>query len=75
MSVETLLLWLFVGLVAGWLANAVVGRAFAVVGDIVVGIVGPFIGGSPCFVHRPPGPRNGGIPLSTDRPAPVSATT
>ena len=33
----------------------------------------PFIGGSPYLVHRPPGPRNGGIPLSTDIPAPVSA--
>src|ERR1700730_15345646 len=33
----------------------------------------PFIGGSPYLVHSPPGPRNGGIPLSTDIPAPVSA--
>ena len=33
----------------------------------------PFIGGSPYLVQRPPGPRNGGIPLSTDIPAPVSA--
>ena len=32
-----------------------------------------FIGGSPYLVHSPPGPRNGGIPLSTDMPAPVSA--
>ena len=35
----------------------------------------PFIGGSPCLVQSPSGPRNGGIPLSTDSPAPVSATT
>src|SRR5579872_492865 len=33
----------------------------------------PFIGGSPYLVHSPPGPRNGGIPLSTDIPAPVNA--
>ena len=45
MSVETLLLWVFVGLIAGWLALAVVGGGFGVVGDIVVGIVGAFIGG------------------------------
>ena len=45
MSVETLLLWVFVGLVAGWLASAVVGGGFGVVGDIVVGIVGAFVGG------------------------------
>src|ERR1700720_4529419 len=33
----------------------------------------PFIGGSPYLVHSPPGPRNGGMPLSTDIPAPVNA--
>jgi len=50
MSIETLLLWLFVGLIAGWLASAVVGGGFGVVGDIVVGIVGAFIGG--LIFHR-----------------------
>ena len=45
MSIETLLLWLVVGLIAGWLASVVVGGGFGLVGDIVVGIVGSFIGG------------------------------
>jgi uncharacterized membrane protein YeaQ/YmgE (transglycosylase-associated protein family) len=45
MSLETLLLWIVVGLVAGWLASAVVGGGYGVVGDIVVGIVGAFVGG------------------------------
>jgi uncharacterized membrane protein YeaQ/YmgE (transglycosylase-associated protein family) len=45
MSLQTVLLWMFVGLVAGWLASAVVGGGFGVIGDIVVGIVGAFIGG------------------------------
>jgi uncharacterized membrane protein YeaQ/YmgE (transglycosylase-associated protein family) len=45
MSLETLLLWLVIGLVAGWLASAVVGGGYGLVGDIVVGIVGSFIGG------------------------------
>lgn len=49
MSAETLLLWIVVGLVAGWLASAVVGGGFGVVGDIVVGIVGAFLGG---FIFR-----------------------
>ena len=40
-----LLVWIFVGLVAGWLASAVVGGGFGVIGDIVVGIVGAFVGG------------------------------
>jgi len=39
------LLWLvLIGLIAGWLASAVVGGGFGIVGDIVIGIVGAFIG-------------------------------
>lgn len=46
MSVETLLVILFVGLIAGWLAGQIVrGHGFGLVGDIVVGIIGAFIGG------------------------------
>jgi uncharacterized membrane protein YeaQ/YmgE (transglycosylase-associated protein family) len=45
MSGETFLIWLVVGLVAGWLASAVVGGGLGVVGDIVIGIVGSFLGG------------------------------
>lgn len=45
MTLETLLLWVVIGLVAGWLASAVVGGGFGIVGDIIVGVVGAFIGG------------------------------
>ena len=46
MPVETLLIWLLVGAVAGWLAGAIVkGGGFGLFGDIVVGIVGAFVGG------------------------------
>ena len=45
MSVETIFIWLAIGLVAGWLASAVVGGGYGVVGDIVLGIVGAFLGG------------------------------
>ena len=45
MGLETLVLWLFIGLIAGWLASAVVGGGYGIVGDIVVGIVGAFLGG------------------------------
>ena len=45
MTLETFLLWLVVGLISGWLASAVVGGGFGVVGDIVIGIVGAFLGG------------------------------
>jgi uncharacterized membrane protein YeaQ/YmgE (transglycosylase-associated protein family) len=45
MSVETLLLWIAIGLIAGWLASAIVGGGYGVIGDIVVGVVGAFLGG------------------------------
>jgi uncharacterized membrane protein YeaQ/YmgE (transglycosylase-associated protein family) len=45
MTIETLLLWIAIGLVAGWLASAVVGGGYGVIGDIVVGVVGAFLGG------------------------------
>lgn len=45
MGIESLLLWIVVGLVAGVLASYVVGGGFGIVGDIVVGVVGAFIGG------------------------------
>jgi uncharacterized membrane protein YeaQ/YmgE (transglycosylase-associated protein family) len=44
-SLETFLLWIAVGLVAGWLASVVVGGGFGLIGDIIVGIVGAFLGG------------------------------
>ena len=49
MSLETFLIWIAVGLIAGWLASAVAGGGFGVIGDIVIGIVGAFIGG---FIFR-----------------------
>ena len=46
MAVETLLIWLLVGAVAGWLAGVIVkGGGFGLLGDIVVGVIGAFIGG------------------------------
>lgn len=41
-----MVIWLLVGLVSGWLASQVVrGGGSGMVGDIIVGIVGAFIGG------------------------------
>jgi uncharacterized membrane protein YeaQ/YmgE (transglycosylase-associated protein family) len=45
MSAETVLLWIVIGLIAGFLASAVVGGGFGLVGDIVIGVVGAFLGG------------------------------
>ena len=41
------LLWfLLIGLIAGWLAGVIMkGSGYGVIGDIIIGIVGSFIGG------------------------------
>ena len=49
MTLTTFLLWIAIGLIAGWLASAVAGGGFGLVGDIVIGIVGAFLGG---FIFR-----------------------
>ena len=45
MTLETFLLWVAVGAIAGVLASLVVGTGFGLLGDIVIGIVGAFVGG------------------------------
>jgi uncharacterized membrane protein YeaQ/YmgE (transglycosylase-associated protein family) len=45
MTLTTLVVWAVIGLIAGWLASAVVGGGYGIVGDIIVGVVGAFIGG------------------------------
>ena len=44
LSNQSLLVILFVGLVAGWLAGQIVrGTGFGIIGDILVGIAGAFV--------------------------------
>jgi uncharacterized membrane protein YeaQ/YmgE (transglycosylase-associated protein family) len=46
MSSHSLIAWLIIGAIAGWLAGTFVkGGGFGLLGDIVVGIIGAFIGG------------------------------
>ncbi|WP_242220246.1 GlsB/YeaQ/YmgE family stress response membrane protein [Shinella zoogloeoides] len=46
MGIESILVFLIVGAVAGWLAGLIVsGFGFGLIGNIVVGIVGAFIAG------------------------------
>jgi uncharacterized membrane protein YeaQ/YmgE (transglycosylase-associated protein family) len=46
LSVTTVIWWLIVGLIAGFLASVVMrGGGYGIVGDIIVGIIGAFIGG------------------------------
>ncbi|MFT5774168.1 GlsB/YeaQ/YmgE family stress response membrane protein [Hyphomonas sp.] len=46
MTLESLIVFLLIGAVAGWLAGLIVkGFGFGIIGNIVVGIVGAFIAG------------------------------
>ena len=45
LSLSNVLWWLVVGLVAVFLASRVMRGGYGIVGDIVVGIIGAFIGG------------------------------
>ena len=46
MDVQSIVIWLIVGAIAGWLAGMVVkGGGFGLIGDIIVGIVGAIIAG------------------------------
>ena len=46
MSIESLLIIVVVGVVAGWLAGQLVkGSGFGLIGDLIVGVIGAFIGG------------------------------
>jgi len=46
MGPESLIVWLIVGAIAGWLAGLIVrGFGFGLIGNIVVGVIGAFIAG------------------------------
>jgi uncharacterized membrane protein YeaQ/YmgE (transglycosylase-associated protein family) len=46
MSLENLVWFLLIGLIAGWLAGKVMrGGGFGIIGDMIVGVIGALIGG------------------------------
>lgn len=65
------LIWfLLVGLIAGWLASAIVGGGFGLIGDIIIGVVGAFLGG---YLFRTFGFSSGGGMLGSIIVATVGA--
>jgi uncharacterized membrane protein YeaQ/YmgE (transglycosylase-associated protein family) len=59
MNIMSLLIFLLIGAIAGWLAgNLMKGRGFGLVGNIVVGVIGALIGG---FVMNTLGIYTGGL--------------
>jgi uncharacterized membrane protein YeaQ/YmgE (transglycosylase-associated protein family) len=46
MATEPLLIFLLIGAIAGWLAGVIVrGYGFGLIGNVLIGIVGAFVGG------------------------------
>jgi uncharacterized membrane protein YeaQ/YmgE (transglycosylase-associated protein family) len=46
MTLLSIITFLIIGGIAGWLAGLLIkGRGFGIIGDIIVGIIGAFIGG------------------------------
>jgi uncharacterized membrane protein YeaQ/YmgE (transglycosylase-associated protein family) len=46
MDPQTIIIWLVIGAIAGWLAGQIMtGGGFGLVGDIVLGIIGAVVGG------------------------------
>jgi uncharacterized membrane protein YeaQ/YmgE (transglycosylase-associated protein family) len=46
MGIESIIVWLIVGAIAGWLAGLVVeGAGFGLIGNIVIGIIGAVVAG------------------------------
>jgi uncharacterized membrane protein YeaQ/YmgE (transglycosylase-associated protein family) len=44
MATNSIIVILIIGLIAGWLAGKIMGGGFGIIGDIIIGIVGAFIG-------------------------------
>src|SRR6266567_4128041 len=61
-----LLAWLFVGLIAGFLASAAIrGRGYGCIGNIIVGLVGAVIGGYLASLLDIQDGRTGNLPQNT----------
>jgi len=46
MATNSLIVILIIGLIAGWLAGQIMkGSGFGLIGDLIVGVIGAFIGG------------------------------
>jgi uncharacterized membrane protein YeaQ/YmgE (transglycosylase-associated protein family) len=45
MATNSIIVILVIGLIAGWLAGKIMDGGFGLIGDIIIGIIGAFIGG------------------------------
>jgi uncharacterized membrane protein YeaQ/YmgE (transglycosylase-associated protein family) len=50
---QTLLLWIFVGIVTGWFSSTLIGRGYGAAVDILVAILGSLLGGLSFYMRAP----------------------
>lgn len=65
-TVLLLLPWIVVGLIAGWIASLITESPHGILGDIVIGLAGSFIGGVlyVALTHHRPGGGSSASPTS-----------
>ncbi len=74
MAIESILIWILLGAVAGWIAGQIMkGRGFGTVGNIIVGILGSFVGGWLAGVIGIGGAATGGFSIASVLTAVVGA--
>jgi uncharacterized membrane protein YeaQ/YmgE (transglycosylase-associated protein family) len=44
LETNSIIVILLIGLIAGWLAGKIMGGGFGLIGDIIIGVIGAFIG-------------------------------
>ena len=66
MTIEGIIIWVILGAIAGWLAGSIMkGRGLGLVGNIVVGIAGSFLGGWLALKLNIAGAATGGLSLAS----------
>ena len=66
MDLTSIIIWILLGAVAGWLAGILMkGKGFGTLGSIVVGIVGSFVGGWLAGVIGISGAQTGGFNIAS----------
>jgi uncharacterized membrane protein YeaQ/YmgE (transglycosylase-associated protein family) len=66
MDGSSILVWIVLGIIAGWLAGQLIkGGGFGLIGNIVVGIVGSFLGGWLAGELGIAGAQTGGLNLAS----------
>ena len=66
MTIESILIWIVLGAIAGWLAGVIMkGHGYGLGGNIVIGIIGSFLGGWIAQKLDIAGAATGGISLAS----------